>query len=585
MIKKQTVFLFLLFCLFVFSGCTIQPEKTSQIPAETEKKNQTVTIAEKETSKLTDTDSLYQEYDSTDIVCFYVTVLGGNAADGTNHTLEEVNSYLNLQGMQNVEKILTEVILQVGNEDGPLEGEIGYAANASNATMNVRGRTSTDYPQKSYRLTLFKNAGFWRGQRAIALNKHPADVTRIRNMLYFDLLQDVPSIPSLRTQFVHLYVRDLTAENPQDSFEDYGLFTQVELPNNRYLRNHGLSIDGNLYKAQMCERFRYPEKLKLVTDPTYDAVAFSTVLEPKTGNDHSKLLAMLDAVNDYSLPAEELLQTYFDVDNLTSYLAFNILMGNQDSNAQNYLLYSPVNSQRWYYFCWDGDDCLNYSENEILGKDWQVGSWANGVSDYWGVVLFNRLLKLPEFRDALKEKVELLHTRITPERVADCIARYRKTADLYTTVLPDSEGMRATVEQREAIYAAMPGDVEKAYNYFLESMEKPMPFYLWDVEISDSKLAFNWSSSYDFQGEFLRYTIQLCKDWSFENVLWESTDLLSTTAETDLPEPGEYYWRVIVRDESGKEQSAFDQVITSSGAHTGMRRFIFQDDGSVVNPE
>ena len=146
-------------------------------------------------------------------------------------------------------------------------------------------------------------------------------------MLYFRLLEDVPSIPSLRTQFVHLYVRDLTAEEPKDTFEDYGLFTQVELPNNRYLRNHGLSVNGALYKANMCEMYRYPDKLKLSTDPDYDLAAFSTVLEPKTGEDHRKLLEMLDAVNDQAVPAEELLERYFDLDNLTSYLAFNILMG------------------------------------------------------------------------------------------------------------------------------------------------------------------------------------------------------------------------------------------------------------------
>ncbi len=325
-----------------------------------------------------DRDSLYSAYDSTDPVCFYVTVTGGNAADGTDHTLEEVNSYLNLQGMTGVEKIKTEIILQVGDEEGPREGEFGFGALSGNATMNVRGRTSTGYPQKSYRISLFDGAGLWRGQKAIALNKHPADVTRIRNMLYFRLLEDVPSIPSLRTQFVHLWVRDLTAEDPVDEFVDYGLFTQVELPNNRYLRNHGLSVNGNLYKANMCEMYRYPDNLKLAADPGYDPDLFGEVLEPKTGDDHAKLLRMLDAVNDYSLPAEELLGKYFDEDNLTSYLAFNLLMGNPDSNAQNYLLYSPIDSERWYYLCWDGDGCLKYSEYDILGDTFEEGEWDAG---------------------------------------------------------------------------------------------------------------------------------------------------------------------------------------------------------------
>ena len=82
------------------------------------------------------------------------------------------------------------------------------------------------------------------------------DITRLRNALYFKLLQDVPAIPSLRTQFVHLYMRDQSGDTPQTAYTDCGLYTQVELPNNRYLRNHALSMDGSLYKANMCELSR-----------------------------------------------------------------------------------------------------------------------------------------------------------------------------------------------------------------------------------------------------------------------------------------------------------------------------------------
>ena len=523
--------------------------------------------------------------DDAEVICFYVTVLGGNAADGTDHTLEEVDSYLNLQGMYDVEKIRTEVLVQVGDEEGPREGELGYTDLASNATMNVRGRTSTGYAQKSYRITLFDNAGLWEGQRAIALNKHPADVTRLRNTLYFKLLQDVPAIPSLRTRFVHLYLRDQTGDAPEEAYTDYGLFTQVELPNNRYLRNHALSIDGNLYKANMCEMYRYPEALRLVSDPDYSESAFERVLESKTGEDHTKLLQMLDAVNDYSISTDELLETYFDVDNLTSYLAFNLLMGNQDSNAQNYLLYSPLGSSRWYYICWDGDDCLNETEGRLREKDWQIGEWTRGISNYWGVVLFNRALRLPSFRQALQAKMELLRQTITPERVAEPIASYRAVVDGYTQALPDSVHMRVEQQIRDQILEGMPRDLESSYQHYLDSLEKPMPFFQGNVEIEDGQLRLTWAESYDLDGEFLRYDVQLCRDWQFEDVIWEQKGLLSTSASLPLPEAGEYYWRVTVTNESGYTQTSFDSVVTSTGSHNGMRRFTIGQDGTVVNPE
>ena len=580
--KKRRLPALILSLVLLCACAQTAPESESAQPDQTQAVVQT-TVSQ---DLIGDDESLYEAYDPTDVVCFYVTVLGGNAADGTDHSLEEVNSYLNLQGMEGVEKILTEVILQVGDETGPLAGELGYTSLASNATMNVRGRTSTGYSQKSYRFTLFDDAGLWRGQRAIALNKHPADVTRLRNMLYFRLLQDVPSIPSLRTQFVHLYVKDLTAEDPADAFEDYGLYTQVELPNNRYLRNHGFSINGNLYKAQMCEMYRYEDKLKLATDPDYDPEAFATVLEPKTSEDHTKLLEMLDAVNDDSIPIQQVLDTYFDLDNLTSYLAFNLLMGNPDSNAQNYLLYSPLNSSTWYYLCWDGDDCLNYSENEIRDSEWEIGEWTRGVSNYWGVVLFNRLLRLPSFREALTEKVELLYREVvTPQRVEELIGTYRAVVDEYTAVLPDSEHMQITQAQRDAILAAMPGDVERSYQYYYESLEKPMPFFLGQAELENGTLRLNWGSSYDLDGEILRYDVQLARDWSFEEVLWEQQGLLTTGVELPAPEAGEYYWRATVTNESGYTQTAFDSVITASGSHNGMRRFTIGADGTVVNPE
>ena len=181
--------------------------------------------------------------------------------------------------------------------------------------------------------------------------------------------------------------------------------------------------------------------------------------------------------------------------------------------------------------------------------------------------------------------MEMLKETITPERIEELIAGYRKVTDLYTRRLPDSLGMRSTEEQREEIYAAMPYDVEQAYRNFVESMEKPMPFFMADAGSDGEKLLLSWDPSYDFEGEFLRYHVQLSEDWSFENILWETDDLLETSAETELPPPGEYYWRVTVKNENGKEQIAFDQVETSGGMHAGMRRFTILEDGTVVNPE
>ena len=581
---KKWMWAALLALALALGGCQVQaPQEAGEEATLERAKTTKAPVTDIGEVGLKDDAALY-DYDPTDVVCFYVTVRKGNAADETDHTLEQVNAYKNLQGMTGVKKIKAEAIFQVGDENGPLPGEVGYDALGPNATINVRGRTSTGYPQKSYRISLFDSAGLWRGQRAIALNKHPGDPTRLRNMLYFQLLQGVPGMTSLRTQFVHLYVKDETDPDAPDAFEDFGLYTQVELPNGRYLRNHGLSRDGNLYKANMCEMQRYPDQLRLATDPLYDLNAFSEVLEPKTGNDHQKLLNMLDAVNDYSIPIEQVIEKHFDLDNLTSYLAFNILMANPDSDAQNYLLYSPVNSDTWYYICWDGDGCLAYSEDELLGNAWAEGEWTRGISNYWGVVLFNRMLRVDGYRQALIDKVEALREQITPSRIAALIARYRTVVDAYTTRMPDAINMRVDTGKLENIYQNLPYDTDKAYEYFLESLTKPLPFYLADVEAGEGGLSFAWDQAYDFGDGLVQYDLEVATGWTFEgDVVYRARDLLSSRAVSPMLEPGDYYWRVVARNERGGTRGAFDQVSTDSGNHTGMRRFSVGADGTVTN--
>ena len=399
------------------------------------------------------------------------------------------------------------------------------------------------------------------------------------------MLQDVPGLTSLRTQFVHVYINDRTDPANKNEFVDHGLYTQVELPNGRFLRNHGLSQNGNLYKANLNEMYRYKDKLRLATDPLYDIAAFSEILEPKTSQDHSKLLNMLDTLNNFSTPIEEVAQKHFNIDNLTSYLAFNLLMFNPDSNAQNYLLYSPVSSDCWYYVCWDGDGALSQYEDELLQNAWLESPWTRGVSNYWGVVLFNRLLRTQSFREALIDKVELLRTMITPERIAEKIKNYRATVDLFTQSMPDALHMGIATDQLELIYRNMPFDTDRAYENFIQSLTRPMPFYLGDAIAENGQIALTWEASFDFNSELLRYDVQIATDWSFgeETLVYESPGQLLTQASAPMPKPGIYYWRAAAINESGNTQVAFDQVVTDTGAHGGMRRIEVTADRRVIN--
>lgn len=105
---------------------------------------------------------------------------------------------------------------------------------------------------------------------------------RFRNKMAYDLIRKIDQMVGLRTQFVHLYVKDLT-QNTNALFEDYGLYTQVEQLNKTALKAHGLDANGQLYKINFFEFERYEDSIKLATDPGYDRSMFEYYLEIKRG--------------------------------------------------------------------------------------------------------------------------------------------------------------------------------------------------------------------------------------------------------------------------------------------------------------
>ena len=259
-------------------------------------------------------------------------------------------------------------------------------------------------PQKPYKLSLNDSAGLWRGQSNIALNKSAFDATRVRNKLYFDLAKNMEHVPSLRTQFVWLFIKDETAGATQ--FEDYGLYTQAEVPTKKYLANHGLDRSGFLYKA-ISFNWEPNELIRNFDDLELDVEAMDTVISCRGREDNSRLLEAMDAVNDMSRDINEVMDTYFDRDNYMEWLAFNLLMGNRDTTMQNYYLYSPLNGSKFYFIPWDGDASLMRYESSI--EDGQpVADWEWGISNYWGIILHQRFLKNDKNREDLQAVVEVL---------------------------------------------------------------------------------------------------------------------------------------------------------------------------------
>ena len=530
---------------------------------------------------LRDKDSLYENDEDTSVVTMYLTVSKGNSSENTDHTWKEINSYSTYDYEEmGVERYQTAALLQVGDENGPVEGMVGYGENVPNATVQIRGQTSSRNAQKNYKIELKKNKGTWRGQRTINLNKHMTEGMRFRNKLAYDLLKGIPQLIGLRTQFVHLYVKDTTDGSADSEFKDYGLYTQVEQLNKTGLKNHGLDSNGQLYKINYFEFYRNEDVIKLQSDPTYDSTAFEELLETKGNTDNSKLIKMLDAVNDYSIPIDTILEDYFDEENLTYWMGFQILMGNVDTQNRNMYLYSPLNSDTWYFIPWDNDNCLMRSEYNMTGFS-DHKSWESGISNYWGNLLFQRCLKSDHFRQKLDEAILDLKEYLSEERLGTMIENYKTVVKSYLYEMPDEFYAPLTSEQYDEIAAALPKEIEQNYQLYVESLSKPMPFYIGVPETDGEKMKITWDPSYSFDAEDITYSVEVAKDYLFQDVIYSQEGLQIPETQVSLPEAGQYFIRVRAFNEEGDAQDAFDYYVTDEGKHYGMKCIYVTEDGQI----
>ncbi len=597
--KELVVTVSILLTLLI--GCSVKnidPEKTgnqeieNQVMVNQETNNQKEDMPEDDidiygklavdgNKPIKDNMSLYDN-DSLDVEVMYLTVQKGNESDGTNHTWEEINSNSAYYYEEmNVDRYKVDAILQVGDENGPVMGEFGYESLVPNATVAIRGQTSTRREQKNYKIKIKDGKGSYKEQTTINLNKHVGDSLRFRNKLCYDLMKNLPEMMSARTQFVHLYVKDLT-ENADAEFVDYGLYTQVEQINKNYLKLHGLDSEGHLYKINYFEFYQYEDVIKLSSDAEYDEKKFEEYLEIKGNKDHRKLIEMLADVNDYTKSIEEVFSKWFDEDNVFSWLAFHILVGNKDTQSRNVFIYSPLNIDKWYFISWDNDVAFNKLENEL--NEWEDGNgWETGISNYWGNILFKRILKSPEHLSKLDAKIEEYKKIITEDKINEMASEYNAVVEPYIKRLPDIEYLPLTLSDRQYILNNFAKEVENNYQEYKLSLEKPQPFYISTPEITANGISFSWEMAYDFDEEDVTYSVEVSDDYSFTNLIYEADDLyaLNVDVNTQL-EPGQYFIRVIAKNESGYEQYAFDRYIGLKGNVYGVKCFYIQADGSVV---
>ncbi|KOP82859.1 hypothetical protein AMS60_10465 [Bacillus sp. FJAT-21945] len=560
--KKYILWFSLIASILMISGCTddigMNKEDKNEIPR--------VQTEDSEEKVFGEDPRLYEFEKKDSVVTFYITIGKENEA-----SFYELNNWYSIHNSETTSPKL-DIMIQAGTAKGIKEGLFGFDETEMNASIQLRGKSTRVAAQKSFKIKLYDSAGLWRGQKTLNLNKHPYDATRVRNKLSFDYFTKIPGLTSMRTQFVHLYVKDLTKKDSNGKFEDYGLYTQIEQANERFLAAHGLDSNGNLYKATNFEFFRYHDQLKLETDSLFNKDEFEMILESKGSNDHRKLLTMLDDVNNQKLNINEVVERHFDKENYLTWIATNILMGNSDVTTQNFYLYCPSNSEKWYFLPWDYDGA--WRSSPTAEKHSELADWQDGLSNYWGSVLHKRFFKDPKNVEVLTKKIEELTAIINPETTKKLLDQYYQTVSQFVKKSPDKDYLDVEIADFDDVYYGIVNESLLNKEVYYKNLEKPMPFFLDDYKNEKNQHVFTWDPSYDIQGDDLFYTLQISTDPAFSHIVHEKKDMIETQYAYQLSK-GTYYWRVVAKDAKNNVQTAFDLYEDEDGSkYFGVKKMI-----------
>ena len=468
-------------------------------------------------------------------------------------------------------------------------------ANTSNAKLRLRGHSSRLSPQKSFRIKLKSKTNLWRGERRIQLIKSVYDFTRVRNALSYELLTSIPALPSLRSQFVNLYIDDNGVS------KDYGMFTHVEHVGKEFMVNRGWDKGSAIYKA---ENFMYKTSSAFALNAEgkpVDKKAFEQILEIKSGKNHKKLNEMLAALNDPSLDFNtQIMGKYFNLENYLSWLSFNILINNTDTVEQNFYLYNPKGKDVFYLMSWDNDYAWGVNLDDPKSTIEQQPRWWYSAANWWDVKLHRRFLEQEGNLALLKKAVtEMRNKYLTTNKIKAITDKYYPVVFPIVTRSPDLddlyvEGETTAIKKANytKIFNRLKDNVEQNYRLFMERADDPMTFYIDEnIRLVNNKIKFSWDKAVSLLHHPISYDLEIASKPTFkgQEVVQRITSLHDNKFTLNWSHPkGTYYVRVIARDAKNPQShwqigmNYFDDIVHPATGEPirGVVKFVAQVDGS-----
>ena len=452
------------------------------------------------------------------------------------------------------------ILLQEGNENGPLEGYFGYGLNEANAKLKIVGQKSNQPHLNSYKITLNDPTQPLHGNIVLNLNKNLTDSTRLKNKLAFDYYKKINNIVSARTQFVVLNVKD---SDGNQRFIDCGLYTNVEELDAFYLQNHGLDPEGVLYNVIF---FEFKEVADNRGEIGYDKENFENIIEVRANSDTDKLFKLLDNMDNKNLSNEGVFSAHFNKENYLSWLATNIIMGNLDAYASNLVIYSPKSSQTWYLLPWDNATSLGYYKQDD-NEGVELPLYRTGISNYWGSGIHRRFLSIPGSVDRLSEKIEELSAIINPDNTLSMLNEYYSLVGSYIGKSP---------QEMDAEFKRIADETQKNIERYYNSLELIMPAFTIGPLDRDADHGFTCQSGVSLKGGGVYYDFILGLDPEFNTVLEQIDDSAVNEFFVRRLAPGTYYYKIALKNDNGDIQLSFDRHIENDKVYYGVRQVVIK---------
>lgn len=262
-----------------------------------------------------------------------------------------------------------------------------------NVGFRLRGNTSRYSQKKSFKVSFneFVSGRTYQEVKKLNLNGQHNDPSMIREKLFYDVWNSY-GMPERRSSFVKLFINN----------RYYGLYTNIEEFDKKWLNRTFPDNDGNLYKCTYPADLVYlGEDEFMYKDLMNGTVTGGRVYDLQTNeteDDYSGFVQLVSTLNiqddnEFMLQIGDIL----DVESTLKAFAFDVISGNWDDymyNKNNFFLYQSQTTGKFTFITYDTDN--------TFGIDWVDRDWATRECTDWvrhgeARPLANRLLSIPEY--------------------------------------------------------------------------------------------------------------------------------------------------------------------------------------------